>query len=166
MALNFIRNGKSKQKGVQKCKNKNGISESVLREVRTEKIRVAAWMKQLKEKETFSREWMSYVLLELALQCMGKLPITHTFKGKQILIDAFYPKEAEKLLRLGAEVNNLIGNGRSRGDLLPWQRAIGEDKTESTELLTDAERTQEVFEILLESDVFAEQMENAEIVET
>lgn len=114
--MNFVRpERKRKRRNGKKLNGKSkfekGLTKTEEGEIAKELSRTINWMKDIKKHEAFTREWSLFVLHELVLQCMGKLPVM--IHG--VPINLFVPKEASKAIKLGAEINGVMPIGNSRG---------------------------------------------------
>lgn len=129
------------------------LTKEEQRKIDREKARLVTWMKELNDnKDSFSRDWTLYVLTELTLQCMGKLPIMK----EETPITIFNPKAAERAVRLGAAVSGALMDGQRGGSngSGPLPKQIGDSKRVDEPVITepksDEERTREVYELLMQ----------------
>lgn len=144
----------SKRKSRRRKRNEEPTKQE-LNVIEQEKARLVTWMKNLNDnnKDSFSKDWTLFVLTELALQCMGKLPIMKS----DIPITIFNPKAAEKAIKLGAMVSGVLVDGMRGGSnggngYNPLQKQLNNRRNDEpiiTEPKTDEERTREVYELLM-----------------
>jgi hypothetical protein len=164
--MNFVRNGvhngtarktkinKVKPEKKKPTKKKGDIlskGENLL--LMEEQKRIIKWLGDIKIHNSFGKEWSLFVLHEIVLQCMGKLPVISFGRPVQL----FNPKEAVKAVKLGAVIEGSVNmntssfSGRGFGAALLPGTNNSEETNESPK--SDEERTIEVYDILSEAGV-------------